>query len=29
MEPYGITLPLEGVPLPQQRELVTELADLG
>ncbi|HEX8135316.1 MAG TPA: LLM class F420-dependent oxidoreductase [Actinomycetes bacterium] len=29
MQPYGITLPLEGVPLPQQRELVTQLADLG
>jgi probable F420-dependent oxidoreductase len=26
---YGITIPLEGVPLPQQRELVAELADLG
>jgi probable F420-dependent oxidoreductase len=29
MQPYGITIPLEGVPLPQQRELVAELADLG
>jgi probable F420-dependent oxidoreductase len=29
VEPYGITIPLEGIPLPQQRELVTQLADLG
>jgi probable F420-dependent oxidoreductase len=29
MEPYGITIPLEGVPLPQHRELLAELADLG
>ena len=26
---YGITIPLEGVPLPRQRELVAQLADLG
>lgn len=29
MKPYGITIPLEGVPLPRQRELVAQLADLG
>src|SRR5919204_699560 len=29
MEPYGITIPLEGLPLPAQRELVAELPDLG
>jgi probable F420-dependent oxidoreductase len=29
MASYGITIPLEGVPLPQQRELLAELADLG
>jgi probable F420-dependent oxidoreductase len=29
MEPYGITIPFDGVALPEQRELVAELADLG
>ncbi|HEU4397627.1 MAG TPA: LLM class flavin-dependent oxidoreductase, partial [Actinomycetota bacterium] len=29
MEPYGITIPFDGIPLPKQRELVAELADLG
>jgi probable F420-dependent oxidoreductase len=29
MEPYGITIPFDGVALSQQRELVAELADLG
>jgi len=29
MEPYGITIPFDGIPLPEQRELVAELADLG
>jgi probable F420-dependent oxidoreductase len=26
---YGITIPFDGVPLPEQRDLVAELADLG
>jgi probable F420-dependent oxidoreductase len=29
MEPYGITIPFDGLPLPEQRDLVTALADLG
>jgi probable F420-dependent oxidoreductase len=29
MQPYGITIPFDGVPLPQQRELVAALPDLG
>jgi probable F420-dependent oxidoreductase len=29
MEPYGITIPFDGVALSEQRELVAELADLG
>jgi probable F420-dependent oxidoreductase len=29
MEPYGITIPFDGVALSRQRELVAELADLG
>jgi probable F420-dependent oxidoreductase len=29
MEPYGITIPFDGLPLPGQRDLVTGLADLG
>src|SRR5919108_5878010 len=29
MEPYGITIPFDGVPLPEQRELVAALPDLG
>jgi probable F420-dependent oxidoreductase len=28
-QPYGITIPFDGVALPEQRELVAELADLG
>jgi probable F420-dependent oxidoreductase len=29
MQPYGITVPFDGIPLPQQRELVAQLPDLG
>jgi probable F420-dependent oxidoreductase len=29
MEPYGITIPFDGVPLSGQRDLVAELPDLG
>ncbi|HYY79339.1 MAG TPA: LLM class F420-dependent oxidoreductase [Actinomycetes bacterium] len=29
MEPYGITIPFDGLPLPEQRDLVAELPDLG
>jgi probable F420-dependent oxidoreductase len=29
MQPYGITIPFDGLPLPGQRDLVTGLADLG
>src|SRR6266540_3362849 len=29
MEPYGITIPFDGIPLPEQRELVAELPGLG
>jgi probable F420-dependent oxidoreductase len=29
MQPYGITIPFDGVPLHEQRDLVAELADLG
>ena len=29
MQPYGITIPFDGVPLPRQRELVAELPGLG
>jgi probable F420-dependent oxidoreductase len=29
LQPYGITIPFDGVPLPDQRELVAELAGLG
>src|SRR5579885_2560888 len=29
MAPYAITIPFDGVPLPQQRDWYTELADLG
>jgi probable F420-dependent oxidoreductase len=29
MEPYGITIPFDGVPLAGQRDLVAELPDLG
>jgi probable F420-dependent oxidoreductase len=29
MQPYGITIPFDGIPLSRQRELVAELPDLG
>jgi probable F420-dependent oxidoreductase len=29
MQPYGITIPFDGIPLPEQRDLVAELPDLG
>jgi probable F420-dependent oxidoreductase len=29
MQPYGISIPFEGMPLHQQRDLVAELPDLG
>jgi probable F420-dependent oxidoreductase len=29
MQPYGISIPFEGIPLDQQRDLVAELPDLG
>jgi probable F420-dependent oxidoreductase len=29
MQPYGITIPFDGIPLPRQRDLVAELPDLG
>jgi alkanesulfonate monooxygenase SsuD/methylene tetrahydromethanopterin reductase-like flavin-dependent oxidoreductase (luciferase family) len=29
MQPYGITIPFDGIPLPEQRELVAQLPDLG
>jgi probable F420-dependent oxidoreductase len=29
MQPYGITIPFDGLPLPGQRDLVTGLANLG
>jgi probable F420-dependent oxidoreductase len=29
MQPYGITIPFDGLPLPGQHDLVTGLADLG
>ncbi|HVD15581.1 MAG TPA: LLM class F420-dependent oxidoreductase [Actinomycetota bacterium] len=29
MQPYGISIPFEGIPLHQQRDLVAELPDLG
>ena len=29
MQPYGITIPFDGVPLAEQRELVAALPDLG